>query len=257
MIHELEKMIENAGSEDSILKPTEIFNESWLLRIFLQMAKDNPGLSFSNKKSGIVLSHPDGTNFFSEAGLAPPFRKEVQENLYEATTKLDGVIGNFTMKEGSKAKLILDDEAKIFVVLEAKIGSDLSKDVKNAPYYDQAARTVACMAEALKDAKKLPSEIEKLVFALIAPKERIQWRVFEELLSKKSIKTKVKKRISEYDENNRGKLDNWYKEWFKPTLEHIKIVEISWEELIGSILELNSEKGESIKSFYRKCLYYK
>ena len=58
------------------------------------------------------------------------------------------------------------------------------------------------------------------------------------------------KRINQYN----GEFDSWYQEWFIPTLDHINIVEISWEELIRSVSEL--DLMESIQSFYEKCLKY-
>ena len=92
MIDELAKVIETADSKDPLFPPTKIFCESWLLRIFMQTAKEHPGLSFSNEKSEIVLSHPKGTKFFSEARLPTAFSKKVNKDLYESDTYADGVI---------------------------------------------------------------------------------------------------------------------------------------------------------------------
>ena len=250
MIDELAKVIETADSKDPLFPPTLIFREGWLLRLFMQMAKEHPGLNFSNKKSEIVLSHPKGTKFFSEARLPTAFSKKVNKDLYESDTHADGAIGDFSIRSDTKTGLALDKEPRRFIVLEAKIGSILSKGVEHAKFFDQAARTVACIANTLKEADRLPSTFEKLAFGLIAPEERIQDGVFKKLLSKESIRMNVDKRINQYN----GEFDSWYQEWFIPTLDHINIVEISWEELIKSVSEL--DLMESIQSFYEKCLKY-
>ena len=47
-------------------------------------------------------------------------------------------------------------DARQFVLLEAKLFNRLSSGVKNAPFFDQAARSVACMAEVLRRADREP-----------------------------------------------------------------------------------------------------
>ena len=70
--------------------------------------------------------------------------------LSEARTNADGVIGHIRIGDKAKADLELIEDAKQFTVIEAKVGSHLSSGVTHAEYFDQAARTVACMAEAIK-----------------------------------------------------------------------------------------------------------
>jgi hypothetical protein len=56
------------------------------------------------------------------------------------------------------------------VVLESKMFSKLSAGVTNAPYYDQAARTVACMAELSRRVGSEPGQMEALAFLVVAPR---------------------------------------------------------------------------------------
>jgi hypothetical protein len=143
-------------------------------------------------------------------------------------------------------------EATHFVVLEAKLFSGLSKGVKHAKYYDQAARSVACIAEVLSRAKRNPASFSNLGFYVLAPKDQIKARTFSRLLDKQSIKDKVEKRVSSY----KGERDDWFNDWFKPTLEIIDISSISWEATLDTITEEDSEIGGSLFEYYSLCLRF-
>jgi hypothetical protein len=155
---------------------------------------------------------------------------------------------------GSKGKtdLELTPDASHFVVLEAKMYSGLSSGVTHAKYYDQAARSVACMAEVLSRADRKPQSFSQLGFYVLAPKDQIKSRTFSRHLGKQSIKDKVNRRISAYD----GKRDAWFKEWFKPTLEIIDIRSISWEAILEIISERESKTGGSLNEYYSQCLTF-
>ena len=80
------------------------------------------------------------------------------------------MIGHFTIGDPGTAGLTLAADARQFVVVEGKLFNRLSAGVKNAPYYDQAARSVACVAEALRRAGARPGLMDDLAFLVIAPK---------------------------------------------------------------------------------------
>ena len=148
--------------------------------------------------------------------------------------------------------LILTPNATHFVVLEAKLYSGLSKGVKHAKYFDQAARNVACIAEVLSLADCKPQSFSQLGFYVLAPKDQIESRTFSRNLDKQSIKDKVKRRIAPYD----GEKDDWFKDWFTPTLEVIDICSISWEAVLVIICERESKTGDSLKEYYLQCLNF-
>jgi hypothetical protein len=108
---------------------------------------------------------------------------------------------------GSKGKtdLELKPNAKHFVVLEAKLYSGLSKGVKHAKYYEQAARNVVCMAEILSRADRKSNTFSQLGFYVLAPKDQIRSRTFSSHLDKQSIMDKVERRVSSY----KGEQDEW------------------------------------------------
>jgi len=67
------------------------------------------------------------------------------------------------------------------------------------------------------------------------------------------IRSMVSRRVSEYQQPEKNK---WLADWFIPTLENIRVREISWEELVGLINQSDSAFGAQIDAFYRKCLEF-
>ena len=226
--------------------PTILFNEGWLLRLIVDW--------FST--SGITdhpLSVPKDGHWFSEARLPSAFLPRFRgDPLAESHTNADGVIGHLTIGTKGKTDLELIPEATHFVVLEAKLYSGLSKGVKHANYYDQAARNVACMAEVLRIADCKPKSFSQIGFYVLAPKDQIKARTFNRLLDKQSINDKVNRRISSYG----GERDKWSKDWFTPTKEVVDIRIISWEAILDVISENDSKTGCSLKEYYSHCLTF-
>ena len=139
-------MLRSCDSAAPLFPPTELFGEGWLLRLFLDLFSthrvDNHPLSFSQR-----------ARWFSEALLPSAFLPRYRgDPLAESWTHADGVIGHFHIGHVGRADLSLSHDASQFIVLEAKMFSKLSSGVTHARYFDQAARTVACMAEVLRRA---------------------------------------------------------------------------------------------------------
>lgn len=224
--------------------PTILYNEGWLLRLIVDW--------FS--KSGVAdhpLSFPIDGYWFSEARLHSAFLPRFKgDPLAESHTNADGVIGHFVIGSKGKTDLELTPDPSHFVVLEAKMYSELSKGVKNAKYYDQAARNVACIAEVLRRADCKPISFIQLGFYVLAPKDQIKSRTFSRNLDKRSIKDKVNRRISCY----KGERDDWFKDWFTPTLEVIDIRSISWEAILYTINENDPKTCHSLTEYYSQCL---
>jgi len=131
--------------------------------------------------------------------------------------------------------------------------SKLSSGVKNASYFNQAARNVACIAEVIYRARISPASFEKIGFFVIAPESQINKGIFTEHMAPKRIRSIVTRRVSEYQESEKN---NWLADWFIPTLENIRIREIDWEELIAIINKSDPTFGAQIGSFYTKCLEF-
>ena len=152
---------------------------------------------------------------------------------------------------GARANTVLLDDATQFIVTEAKLFSPLSRGVTHARYFDQAARTVACMAEMLCKAKRHPEQFKSLSFVVLAPQEQIDAHLFSRELSTDSIEGKVRKRVSEYPFEE--KRDEWLRDWFEPTLRTMTIECLSWEKTIEAIHTHDKTVSPGLSDFYDAC----
>jgi hypothetical protein len=225
---------------------TEIFNESWFVKAVLHRASTLADRQFP-------LSFAEGATWFSEAYLPTAFAPRYQgDKLSEARTHADGVIGHFSIGDNAKADLHLKADARQFTVVEAKIHSPLSSGVSNAPGYDQAVRNVACMAETLSRAQVPTSQLDYFSFIVVAPAESIAAGTFSSLVKAESIQMKVQDRVASYE----GDLDQWYREWFEPTLDAINLQILSWEDALVWIGQSDQKAERALQAFYEKCLLY-
>ena len=195
-------------------------------------------------------SHPlaflPDARWYSEALLPSPFlARPGGDKLAETRTHADGVVGHFDVGGTSKGGLTLRESATQFVVVEAKMSSKLSSRTTNAPGYDQAARTVACIAETLKRADIELQDMERLAFFVAAPQDQIDDGVFRDIVTKASIRQRVQNRIDAY----RGDRNEWFDQWFIPTLDAIDLGVLSWEELLEGL-------DPSYRAFYDQCLLH-
>jgi hypothetical protein len=212
----------------------------------------------SNQSEGIEclpFAFHHGARWFSEGKIDSPFLaryRKPRDPLAESHTTPDAAIGHFTIRPGTKRGLTLTADSKQFVVTEAKIFSKLKKDTTNAKYYDQAARTIACIAWEIGQSDRSVNDFESLGFYVIAPERRIARGIFSSQLKRPSIRKKVNRRVSAYvdDKEKRRTLRAWHKNFFIPVLDHIDIDCISWESIIDRI------DNTSIRNFYDRCLEF-
>jgi hypothetical protein len=203
------------------------------------------------------LSFEEGARWYSEILLPsqflPRFQKDPQA---EAYTHADAVIGHFSIGRSGKGDIDLHPDAKQFVVIEAKIFSNLSKGIRNFKNYDQAARTTACIAETLSIRQRQINDFSSLGFYIIAPERQLKFEpTFQTFLQKDSIRIKVQKRIRAYSDSPEAEAKKeWLKTWFLPTLERIDIACMTWEEIISYISSSDSANGDALLKFYEKCL---
>ena len=239
-------LISNIDHEKPNFPTTTLYNEGWLLRLIIDWF-------FTSKITDHPLSFPKDGHWFSEARLPSAFLPRFRgDPLAESHTNADGVIGHFMIGSKGKTDLELKPDATHFVVLEAKLYSGLSKGVKHAQYYDQAARSIACIAEVLRRADREPISFSQLGFYVLAPSDQIESKTFTSHLDIQSIKDKVNRRISPY----KGERDGWFEDWFTPTLEVIDIRSISWEEVLDVVKENDTKVSHSITNFYSLCLRF-
>ena len=228
-IERISEMLKGAGKKGQLFPPTFLYNEGWLLRLVLDCLSRQ-----SQPVEWCPIKFADGrSKWYSEVLLPSQFlaRKHVGRNdpLAEHWTRADGVIGHVVLGNKGLADISLSNSATQLIVIEAKLFSRLSRGVTKAPYFDQAARSVACIAELLFKAKRQPEQepFSSLCFYIVAPQE--QKHFFSSELSKDSIESKVSRRVSEYHEKEK---EEWFKNSFLPTWRKITVDFISWEELL-------------------------
>lgn len=245
-MHILANLIDQFNPEKPNFRPTEIYNENWMLKTLLHQAS-------STNLPHWPLSFLKDAKWFSEAMLPTAFKARYRgDKLAESRTNADAVIGHFQIGAKAKADFELKQGASQFVVVEAKINSPLSSRTSNAPGFDQAARNVACMAEVLFRANTSPSNIEELAFILIAPEESIDLGNFSEELKTDEIRQKIQDRVAMYD----GDLDEWYNCWVEPTLDLLSIHALSWEQAINHLDQETPDAASSLQEFYTLCLKF-
>jgi hypothetical protein len=239
-------MLEDCEAGRPSFPPNVLYNEGWLLRLVLDWF-DRQG---SDRHP---LARQPGARWFSEAWLPSAFLPRYRgDRLAESRTKADGVLGHFQIGDPGTARLTLLPDATQLVVVEGKLYNRLSAGVRNAPNFDQAARSVACLAETLRRGERPPHLLDDLAFLLIAPQARIDDGIFAWETSASAIRRKVRRRVEDYA----GERDLWFEDWFEPTLERTVIRCLSWEDVIDVIAFHEPEAGQLIDSFYGECLRY-
>src|SRR4029077_20839642 len=222
IVERIKAMLEACEAGTAAFPPTELYNEDWLLRIVLDWFTGHGGDRYP-------LSPMPGARWFSQAWLPSAFMSRYRgDPLAEAGTHADAVLGHFVIGDPGTAALSLRPGARQLVVFEAKLFARLSAGVRHAPYYDQAARSVACIAETLRRAERAPEEMEELAFFVLAPQARLDDGIFEWDLALDAIRRKVRRRVEDYA----GERDPWFRDWFEPTGRRIEVRGLSWEEVI-------------------------
>jgi hypothetical protein len=244
MLAAVHEILGRCGTARSVLPPTELFNEGWMLRLVLDWFD-------RNRQAQHELSFEPDATWYSEALLPSRFLPLARsDSLAESFTHADGVTGHIRVQSGVRGDASLLPGPKQFVVTEAKLSSTLSAGTKNAPSYDQAARNVACIAFMLGEASVKPESLSRLAFYVLAPQKQIDSGIFGALVSKESIRSKVAARVASYGERHQ----EWFGSVFVPTLERIEVEALSWESVLVPIAR--SPEGSAFQEFYARCLEF-
>ena len=227
-------------SDHSAILPTELYNEGWMLRLVLDWYSQRPGTD-----SGALFEQ--GARWFSEGRLSSQFLPRHRgDKLAETHTHTDGVVGHFDIAQRSEVRP--QSGATQLLVLEAKLASKLSSGTRRAPGYDQAARSVACLAHVAGEAEIAPGSLSSYGFWVFAPQKRLT--EFTSLATAENVKAKVRKRVDQFGDD---KL-TWYNGTFLPHLESMSIGTMAWEDLLNA---MESEgAGTEFRQFYQKCCTY-
>ena len=245
MLGRVTELLSASGTDRASMPPTILYNEGWMLRLVVDWFD-------KNRETTHPLEFLPGARWYSEALLGTQFRAvERGDKRAESFTHADCIIGHFDIFPGARGEATVCPDAQQLVVIEAKLGSRLSSGVKNAPGFDQAARNVACMAEAVARAKVSPSSLSSFAFFVVAPNARIDEEMMN-LVNVESIETKVRSRVSQYRSSKEEKTkEDWFRTAFEPALERITLKILSWESILDHIASV--EPGSRLRDFYTQC----
>ena len=246
-MNRIARMLAECSGDRRVFPATDLYNEGWMLRLVLDWFASRPGIEHD-----FAFSSHD--RWYSEALLPSAFLPRFRgDPLSESWTHADGVIGQFHIGVKGEGGLSLSPAATRLVVTEAKMFSKLSSGVKNACFYNQAARNVACIADVVRRADLTAVEMNHIGFFVIAPQGQIESGAFSSLLHKDAILEVVARRVAAYASDEK---DRWFQETFVPTLNYISIGEFSWESLVSLITDHDPEFGAELAGFYGKCLEF-
>lgn len=221
--------------KDWLFPPSLIYNEGWLLRAVLQL------WASSRENKGLPFSCPKEASLFSEAQLRTPFYKAP---LNETHTHVDGLVGDFTIRNGTKSGIDIKQDFKLLAVFEAKMYSGFAQGTTKIKNYSQVSRTIACMINELLTLKKPCS----IYYVGLYPKDSKKIRQPEQKYAKDKIKEEIACRLKDYEASH-SILEQFNAEWER-LLNLIKIEFKTWEEIIKQINQAELE------TFYGNCVKY-
>jgi hypothetical protein len=251
------------GTVDGVMPPTVLYNEGWMLRLVLDWFARRPRESDESVGTHPLTFEP-GARWYSEVLLGSRFKPRHRgDSLGESWTHADGAVGHFAVGGTGRGDLALAPDARQLVIIEAKMFSGLSAGTKNAPTFDQAARSVACVAEALARIRRAPEAMTRLGFCVIAPREQLTAGVFGSVTTAAVVEA-VRARVAAYDaepSDSSGATDaaekrSWLEDTFRRTCERISITVLAWEDVVAHVAERDEAAGTDLGAFLHRCLQH-
>ncbi len=157
------EIIKEMGTPGTNVNPTEIYNEGWMTRLLMHYSVKEE-LKFEDIGIEIDTTFKN-IHWTSEALISSPFVSAKSKR--EGYTHPDITLGDFNVDYCNSGKLEVKKEAKVFGIIEAKMKSLLSTGTTNAKEFNQASRTVACIAS------NTPLNCETF-FYVVAPESKIK-----------------------------------------------------------------------------------
>ncbi len=215
------------------LNPTVIYNEGWMTRILVnQSLKEKtklPGLDF-----GEII------NWTSEALISSPF---VQAPKFkEGYTHADIALGHFKVDYQNRGEIIINDSAKVFGIIEAKMGSNLSQRTKHFDNYNQASRNLACICN------QTYNKNCKIFFIVAAPSTKLIEHEIEKQIDLNNMIQQIRNRFNVYSDDYKSKQNM---DLIIAKAESCLVQTISFENWIERIVTPDSKTY--LQDFYDKA----
>lgn len=236
------ELINTMSSKNALINPTEIYNEGWMTRLVMYYSVEE-GLAY--RDIGIEVNGTfNNKNWTSEALISSPFVSAKTKR--EGYTHPDIAIGDFSVDFSKSGRLIVDDNAKEFGIIEAKLNSPLSKETKNAKDFNQASRSVACISANT-------NENCTTFFYVVLPKSKSNHQkrdgtTIKDIVDSVYILQQIKSRVKAHNNANKSDLvDNRLLDKVK----HCSTGVINYEDWINAFK--NSEIRKELNEFYDYC----
>ncbi len=229
-------IIKSIDADNAQINPTEIYNEGWMTRI----------LTYYSIQEKLNIGEVDFSrvnNWSSEALISSPFvyAKEYREGY----THADMALGDFKVEYEKRGKIIIQDTANLFGIIEAKMGSNLTQGTTKVERYNQASRNVACIAY---NTLNIDCEI---FFGVVGPKTKLDKHDILNQIDPDFIYMQIEDRFNMYsDEFQRS---NNMPEMLK-RVRQCKTWMITYEQWIDKFK--NKEINAELSEFYNKALKY-
>ena len=229
-------IIDSIDQKQSNLNPTQIYNEGWMTRLLVKFSIEDKlkfrGIDFSS------ISH-----WCSEALISSPFLpRERKDCLAESHTHADMAIGDFEVNFECNSEIKLKNNPNLFGIVEAKMGSNLSQRITHAENYNQASRSLACIAHITKKYTSC-----KIFFAVVAPEEILKKYSIDEQIYKKCMMRQIRDRFNQYDEEFRKDKDM---DGVLAKANECDVWSASYEDWIDAINDPQLKRA--LKTFYGK-----
>ena len=226
-------IIKSIDSDFPNVNPTEIYNEGWMTRLLI-----NQSIKEKTKLNGLDFSKI--SNWTSEALISSPFVQAYQHR--EGYTHADMALGDFAVDYEKRGEIIISDSAKIFGIIEAKMGSDLSKGTKHFSDYNQASRNLACISSQTYDKNC------EIFFIVVAPQIKLVEHEIDKQIDLQSMIHQIKERFKEYSDSFKSAQNM---DLILSKAETCTVKAWSYEEWIKAIV--SSDSKEFLSDFYRKA----
>jgi hypothetical protein len=227
-----EESLLNAERPECLFKETLIFEEGWLLRSVLKHWKTS-----SRRSDFPFFRFPSNAKVYSEGQLYTPFKvrpesERTGKRKGETNTRIDGIVGDFSIAEGTKAGIELAPGCEYIAVFEAKLYSPLSRGVKYADHYDQVSRTTACLIHSLLKAG--PSRNCRAYVVVLHPEDSP--KINEDDYPQSQIEEQIRKRLADYKSAGdcNEELEQFEAGW-RGMLDQVKVRFKTWEEVLAEI----------------------
>ena len=210
---------------------SEVYNETWLLRMVLACIHDYKGdfvTGDAKTKQALEKMRKAVCKYWiSEGGLEPAFEQE-------GTTWTDAILGNVKIGDNNKRGVDIEirDSSTGVIIVEAKMGSELASGITNSSNYNQAARNIACLAKLLNNQKISKEIISESAFVVLAPRYKL-----EEWKSRTPPQKMIEDAWEIIECQSRTRKKNCDSDTFKSVVKDIinNSIALSWDDVIEAI----------------------